>query len=139
MKTRTRQEKIIELIRTKQIRTQTELADELKKQGVGVTQSCISRDIERLGIVKMNGCYALPRVPRVAAGTGKILDMDTAGDNLIVLKTEVGQAPPIAIRIDQAKIAAIVGTVAGDDTIFVAVKDQDDQREAIRRIIELFK
>lgn len=130
---------VVELIRAKRIRTQAALARELKKLGAAVTQSCISRDIARLGIIKVDGYYSLPRIPKTMTGPGKILGIDTAGENMIVLQTEIGQAPPIAIRIDRARISEIVGTVAGDDTIFVAVKNQDAQREAIRRIIELFK
>jgi arginine repressor len=64
--------------------------------------------------------------------------MQTAGDNLIVVKTRVGQAQPAALTIDNAAIDSIVGTVAGDDTILIAVKDLNAQRAAVKAIVKLF-
>ena len=64
--------------------------------------------------------------------------VDTAGDNLIVVKTDTGQAQPAALAIDRANIEEVVGTVAGDDTILVAVKNAAAQRAAIKKIMKLF-
>ena len=64
--------------------------------------------------------------------------MDTAGDNLIVVKTEVGQAQPAALTIDHAEIDAIVGTVAGDDTILIAVKNARRATRGCKGIVKLF-
>jgi transcriptional regulator of arginine metabolism len=69
---------------------------------------------------------------------GPVTALDTAGDNLIVVKTEVGLAQPAALTIDRAGIDEIVGTVAGDDTILVAVRNAAAQRLAMKRIVKLF-
>lgn len=138
MKTLARREKLKQLVATKRLSRQAEIVQELERLGFSVTQSCVSRDIARLGIVKMNGVYALPRSLRTAATHGTILALDTAGDNLIVIKTEPGEAAPVALAIDHAQFAEVVGTVAGDDTLFVAVKTAADQSAAIQRIKQLF-
>ncbi len=138
MKTAARREHLKQLVATKRLRCQAEIVAELKKLGFSVTQSCVSRDITRLGILKVNGVYCLPRSLRLSATHGEIESLDTAGDHLIVIRTEPGEAPPIALAIDHARFPEIVGTVAGDDTIFVAVRTADDQREAIKKIKGLF-
>ncbi len=138
MRKRTRQQKVLELIRAKRFRTQAELVEELRARGIRATQSSVSRDLARLGAVKINGYYVLPRLAHPVAGVLEILDLDTAGDHLIVVKTEPGQAPSVALKIDAAHFPEVVGTVAGDDTVFVAVKDREAQRKAIARISQLF-
>ena len=130
-----RQESILSIIGAKRIATQSELASELARRGIEATQSSVSRDISRLGLTKVNGHYASPR----GAGTAVVqtVDIDTAGDNLIVVKTDTGQAQPAALAIDRANIEEVVGTVAGDDTILVAVKNATAQRAAIKKIKSL--
>ncbi|HXG93091.1 MAG TPA: arginine repressor [Blastocatellia bacterium] len=128
--------KIVEIVGKKRVATQQELAEELRRRGIESTQSSISRDIVELGLIKVNGYYAAPQP--VLAGSGPIVDIDTAGDNLIVVKTDVGQAQPVAVRIDGADIEEIVGTVAGDDTILIAVKNASAQRAAMKKILKLF-
>ncbi|HMG36158.1 MAG TPA: ArgR family transcriptional regulator [Blastocatellia bacterium] len=131
-----RQDQIARIIASANISTQQELARELARHGVGATQSSVSRDIEEMGLVKLNGFYTLPsaamrpEIPRIS--------LDIAGDNLIVAKTEVGQAQPVAVMIDRAEIAEIVGTLAGDDTILIAVKAASHQRTAIGKLKKLF-
>ena len=130
-----RQDSILDIINSRRIATQQELAEELSRRGIGATQSSVSRDIVELGLTKIKGRYT---APQPALGGGPIVGIDTSGDNLIVIKTEVGQANPAAILIDRAKIDEVVGTVAGDDTILVAVKNLDAQRAAMKKIIKLF-
>jgi transcriptional regulator of arginine metabolism len=133
---RHRQEHIKRLVSARAIGTQQELAEALAGLGVAATQSSVSRDIVELGLIKVNGAY---RVPAPSADTGMpAVEFKTAGDNLIVATTEVGQAQPVAITIDRAAIAGIVGTVAGDDTILIAVRDAQAQRAAIARLETLF-
>jgi transcriptional regulator of arginine metabolism len=127
---------ILEIISGKRISNQHELVAELQRTGVKTTQSSVSRDIARLGLIKLNGYYAVP-TPEVLAG-GPIVSIETAGDCLIVIKTEIGQASPTALKIDREDIDEIVGTVAGDDTILIAVKNASSQRVAIKKIMELF-
>lgn len=131
-----RQERIARIIAAKRIATQQELAEELQRRGIQSTQSSVSRDIVEMGLVKINGYYAAPQ-PAVAAA-GPMVDIETAGDNLIVIKTETGQAQPVALAIDRAKIDEVVGTLAGDDTILVAVKTIEAQRAAMKKIVKIF-
>jgi transcriptional regulator of arginine metabolism len=132
---RERQRTILDIVSAQRIATQEELAEELERRGLPSTQSSVSRDIARLGLVKANGYYTAPKIEDSA---GQVLGIDTAGDNLIVVKTGVGDAQPTAITIDRAQIPEIVGTLAGDDTILIAVKSEAGQRIAIRKIVEMF-
>src|SRR5215471_3039930 len=133
---RVRQQAILEIISDGRLATQQELAAELTARGIEATQSSVSRDIAELGLIKINGHYAAPRPEEL--GVERLESVDTAGANLIVVKTEIGQAQPAALTIDGAAIPEIVGTVAGDDTILVAVKNEAAQRIALRKILELF-
>ncbi len=133
---RKRQQEILEIISAGRIGTQQELADALVKRGIAATQSSVSRDIVEMGLVKDSGYYTAPQSALAAAGP--VLAIDTAGDNIIVVRTEVGQAQPAALAIDRAVIPEIVGTVAGDDTIMIAVKNLAGQRMAIKKIVKLF-
>lgn len=124
------------IISARRVATQQELAEALTRRGIEATQSSVSRDIVEMGLTKIEGYYAAPDPALKAAGP--VVTIDTAGDNLIVVRTLVGQAQPAALTIDNARIEEIVGTVAGDDTILVAVKNQAAQRIAIREITRLF-
>ena len=126
----------MEIISVEPIATQQELAARLSKRGFRATQSSVSRDIVKLGLTKLNGYYLAPE-NAVNAG-GPVTEIDTAGDNIIVVKTEVGLAQPAALTIDRARIDEIVGTVAGDDTILIAVKNAAAQRLAMKKIVKLF-
>ena len=129
--------KILGLIQAKPIGTQEQLATQLERAGFTATQSSVSRDLEELGIVKRRGRYVLPRATDGAATHG-LLSIDAAGDVLVVAKCEPGLASAVAVEIDRANITEIVGTLAGEDTIFVAVTERKAQRAAIKKIWELF-
>ena len=131
-----RQKKILSLIRAKPIGTQEELKSLLERAGVPATQSSVSRDLEELGVVKHHGHYTVPRANGAAARG--LLSLDLAGDNLVIARTEPGLASAVAVEIDGAAIPEIVGTLAGEDTIFVAVRDQKAQRVVMKKIWELF-
>ena len=131
-----RQQTILDLIRVVNIGTQDELTESLAKKGFTSTQSSVSRDLDELKIIKVNGFYALP--PTAVKADFGLYGLEAAGDNLIVAKCGSGLASAICVRIDRAKITEIVGTIAGDDTIFVAVKDHKAQKKVIRTIRELF-
>lgn len=133
---RKRQQEILSIISRKRIATQQELAHELTKRGIEATQPSVSRDIIEMGLTKMDGCYVAPE--RALEYSGPVEMIDTAGDNIIVVRTQVGLAQPTALTIDGAEIAEIVGTLAGDDTILVAVKNQAAQRVAMKKIAQLF-
>jgi transcriptional regulator of arginine metabolism len=138
MRREQRQAAILKLIDARRIGRQEELAELLEKKGFSVTQSSVSRDLLDLGIVKVHGHYALPKKPRNGVAFG-LLNLDTAGDNLIVAKCESGLASAVAVRIDDAGVDEIVGTIAGDDTIFIAVKEKGEQKTVMRKIWEIFE
>jgi transcriptional regulator of arginine metabolism len=133
-----RQEAILKLIGAMRIARQAELVQTLRDHGFEVTQASVSRDLEDLGIVKINGAYSQPERVGNAFGIG-LINVETAGDSMIVAKTYAGLASASAVRIDAARIEDIVGTIAGDDTIFIAVKGQREQRAVIKRLWELFE
>ncbi len=133
---RQRQKKILNLIRAKRIGTQEALRAHLERSGVPATQSSVSRDLEELGVIKHRGSYALPHTNGDSARG--LLGLDTAGEVLVVAKCLPGRASSVAVEIDDAAIPEIVGTLAGEDTIFIAVRDQKAQRAAMKKIWELF-
>jgi len=134
---RERQKRILNLIRAKRIGTQEELRAELERSGVPATQSSVSRDLDELGVVKHHGFYARPQANGDAARG--LVSLDTAGDVLVIAKCLPGRASGVAVEIDDAAIVEIVGTLAGEDTIFIATHDQKSQRAAMKRIWEMFR
>jgi transcriptional regulator of arginine metabolism len=137
MDKQTRQQRLLELVRQGTYQTQKALQAELERQGFAVTQSSLSRDLEELNLVKLGGRYVLPRAPVVGAARG-LLSLEPAGDALVVAKCLPGHASAVALAIDTAALADVVGTIAGDDTVFVAVLDRHGQRAAIKAIWEHF-
>jgi len=134
---RQRQQKILSLIRGKPVGTQEGLRSLLERTGVPATQSSVSRDLEELGIVKQRGRYTLPHSNGTAVRG--LLSLDHAGESLVIARTEPGLASAVAVEIDGAAIPEIVGTIAGEDTIFIAVAEQKAQRAAMKKIWELFE
>jgi transcriptional regulator of arginine metabolism len=134
---RERQKRILNLIRAKRIGTQEELRAELERSGVPATQSSVSRDLDELGVVKHHGFYALPHANGDAARG--LVSLDIAGDVLVIAKCLPGRASAVAVEIDDAAIAEIVGTLAGEDTIFIATHDQKSQRVVMKKIWEMFR
>lgn len=136
MNKRERQQKILSLIQARPVGTQEDLRVLLERAGVPATQSSVSRDLEELGVVKQHGFYTLPRTnggPRRG-----LLSLDQAGDSLVIARTIPGLASAVAVEIDAAGIQEIVGTIAGEDTIFIAVRDAKQQRAVVKDIWELF-
>ena len=137
MNKRRRQQKILSLIQAKPIGTQEDLRELLEQAGTPATQSSVSRDLEELGIVKQHGHYTLPRAN--GASVRGLLSLDQAGDSLVIARTMPGLASAVAVEIDAAALSEVVGTIAGEDTIFIAVRDAKAQRPTIKQIWELFK
>jgi transcriptional regulator of arginine metabolism len=140
---RKRHLKILELISTRPLRTQEELAEALSALGWDVTQSSVSRDIAALRLIKVDGVYRRPPARalktdpdelRVAEG---VLTMDSAGDALVVLHTSPGEANHVAVALDRLAWPEVIGTIAGDDTIFLAVKNPAAQRRILRQVRKL--
>ncbi len=132
-----RHEKILELIRSRDIATQESLTSYLELEGVSVNQSSVSRDLDELGIVKVNGFYALPEKTNFT--NFGLFSLEIAGDNMIVAKTELGMASAVCVRIDKANLQEIVGTIAGEDAIFIAVRGHKEQKTALKKIWEMFE
>lgn len=142
-----RQSKIIDLISNNEIGTQDELAFLLKEAGFKVTQATISRDIRELKITKMpieKGRQRYVAISRDNAGNssrdryGRILkdalvSMDTA-QNILVIRTSAGMAMAVAAAIDGIHIPSIVGSLAGDDTVFCAVKSAEEASDVLVQI-----
>lgn len=132
-----RQKQLLNLIVREQIATQTELVSRLNDFGAETTQSSVSRDLDELKIIKIGGFYAVAENRQTYfAGISSLVK---AGENLLVAKCESGLASAVAVRIDNAEIIEIVGTIAGDDTVFIAVRDAKNQSAAVRKIWELFE
>ncbi|MES2137676.1 MAG: arginine repressor [Pseudomonadota bacterium] len=131
-----RQRAIAELIRSGAPASQEELAERLADRGFAVTQATISRDLEQIGAVKVRRAghlgYALPDQvpaqggPRLAAVLSDwVRSIETAG-NLVIIKTPPGSAHLIGVALDQSNLPEIVGTICGDDTLFVACREATD-------------
>ena len=129
---------IIDLIGKRRISRQEELASLLRKHGAEVTQASISRDLDDLGVVKVNGRYAKAPIGNGASNVFGVFMIEPAGENLIVVRCSSGLASAAAVRIDAEKLMEIVGTIAGDDTIFIAVGDVSKQRAVIKKLRTLF-
>lgn len=141
---RQRHLKILELVSSYVIHTQEELADALAREGWEVTQSSVSRDIAALGLVKVDGAYqrplavsgaaASPDELRIAEG---VLTVEPAGDAVVVLHTPPGEANRVGVALDRLAWPDLLGTIAGDDTIFVAVRHRAAQRRVMRELRRL--
>ena len=135
-----RQARIVATLSSAEVRSQSELAALLAADGIEVTQATLSRDLEELGAVKLRGAdggvgfYVVPEdgspLRGVAGGTarlsrllGELLVSTDASGNIAVLRTPPGAADYLASAIDRAALPYVVGTIAGDDTIFVAARE----------------
>ena len=129
-----RQGAILRLIQERPLATQAEVAEALREAGHGAVQTTVSRDIAQLGLVKVRAAdgrlvYALPgaadldRLSELAAAMRRWAVSVAATGNLVVVRTPPGYASPLARAIDDAQLPDVCGTVAGDDTIFVAARE----------------
>ena len=139
MNKRERQEKLLEIIGSKRMGGQNQLRQELKRLGIIATQATISRDLVELGVVKVKNTYRIPDMETRKVPAGEILEIDSAGENLIIVKTPPGQASMTALAIDRIQIPGIVGTVAGDDTFFVATKSHAEQKVVMKHILKTLR
>jgi transcriptional regulator of arginine metabolism len=130
-----RQRAIADLIRGEPLASQEEVTARLRTRGFPVTQATISRDLDQMGAVKVKRggvmSYALPdqigdsdwagaRLRRIFAEW--VQSVEAAG-NLLVLKTPPGSAHLVGLALDQARLPEVAGTICGDDTLFVALRD----------------
>jgi transcriptional regulator of arginine metabolism len=141
-----RQRAILDLIRTQEITSQEQLLEELLARKIDVSQSTLSRDIQELGLAKSGGHYTVvgaepPRASDdVIRRTLREFLTDVAvAQNLVVLKTGPGHASTVSRAVDDAGWEEIVGSLAGDDTIFVAARSVNESRRVAERIREYLK
>lgn len=149
-----RREEIIRIIREGSVHSQDELMALMKKRGFKVTQPTLSRDLRDLGVAKTPNGYVAPgdiaSVSPVTAFTPReireerfeqlirdsVLSAEAAG-NLVVIKTPAAAAQPVASALDAAPIDDILGTIGGDDTIFVALAHPASAAQLARRIQQI--
>jgi transcriptional regulator of arginine metabolism len=129
-----RQGAILRLVQQRELGTQAEVAEALRSEGFDAVQTTVSRDIAQLGLVKTRGAegrlvYALPGaadLDRLSELTSALrrwaITLDATG-HLAVVKTPPGFANALARAIDEAYLPDVIGTIAGDDTIFVAARE----------------
>jgi transcriptional regulator of arginine metabolism len=139
---RERQAALLRLVRQQPIRNQNQLVRLLNRRGFSAAQASVSRDVRELGLVKLNGRY----VPagRVAAarrpdGRGTppdelIVGVTPVGANLLIVKTPIGAASALAVELDRLALPEIAGTIAGDDTVFVAVHSRAAQGRVLAHL-----
>ena len=145
-----RQRAIRDLVEQRPIRTQQELAAALRERGFRTTQATISRDVAELGLIKAGRsgtqAYAIPPRLREADTSGEdrirtlLRDMPVEirdAGTMLVLRTLPGSAHPLAAALDRARWPEVVGSLAGDDTVFVAFADRGTLGRVKRRLMDL--
>jgi transcriptional regulator of arginine metabolism len=135
---------IVRLLRHAPVRRQQELVRLLKREGHAVTQSSISRDLRELGVLKAGDRYVLmpelqERVNNFDALAGFVREIHSAGATLTVVKTTVGAAQSVAVAVDRAQWPEVVGTISGDDTIFIATQGASQQKKVLQRLHSIFR
>jgi transcriptional regulator of arginine metabolism len=129
-----RQGTILRLVQERPLATQAEVAEALREAGLPAVQATVSRDIAQLGLVKVRGrdgrlVYALPgaadirRIDELTSAIRRWAGEMTPTNGLLVVRTPSGFAPALAEAIDRANLAEVAGTIAGDNTIFVAARE----------------
>ena len=135
---------ILRIIRESIVHNQDELARLLRRQGFDATQSSVSRDLRELGVAKAGDRYILPGGETAApanpfaAVANFVLEVHTAGPSLTVVKTTTGTAQSVAVIMDESSWPEVVGTLSGDDTIFIATADGREQRKLRERLRGIF-
>ena len=134
---------ILRILRESVVRNQEDLVKALHREGFDATQSSISRDLRELGVAKAGDRYLMPQdepatANPFAAVANFVLQVRTAGTSLTVIRTRVGAAQSVAVAIDAAQWPEIVGTISGDDTIFIATNEPQEQRALRERLHAIF-
>ncbi len=140
-----RRNAIMRLLRDGLVRKQGDLVHMLQRDGYPVTQSSISRDLRDLGVLKARGRYVMPsdETTRANGDFGALAQfvrqIVPAGTCLTVIKTTIGSAASVAVAVDQAAWPEVVGTISGDDTIFIASNGEAAQAQLIARLRSNFR
>jgi transcriptional regulator of arginine metabolism len=140
-----RRTQILDLLKREPIATQAELCEKLARRGIQVTQATVSRDIEELGLIKTRNGYRMPgspaplKLPQPALPIilKEFLWEVRKASTLVVIKTHPGNAHSVAAALDAEQWPEVVGTVAGDDTIFIATRSGQDASRIRKKILDL--
>ncbi len=138
-----RQARIVELVRERAVTSQQEIARHLRMQGLHATQSTLSRDIREIGLVKARGSYQLSPPDAIVPGERLVrrtfrdlLVKVASSGNIVMVKTPPGNGHSMGAVLDAAQWPEVLGTVAGDDTVFILLKSPRSGAKVIRRIEE---
>jgi transcriptional regulator of arginine metabolism len=136
-----RQGQIMNIVRSQQIYTQDELARQLVQHGIQATQVTLSRDIREMGLVKTaDGYRTLPSEkagPELADVIDEYMQDVRVAQNMLVIRTSPGNANTIAVALDNEDLEEVVGTVAGDDTVFVVAPDNAAAARLRQKLLDL--
>ena len=150
MSRRRREQAILKITGSEVVHTQSELVEALRDRGIEVTQSTVSRDIKRLGLVKVptpegGYRYAPPEIMRETSPAAEedlreafeefVTGVGT-GSAIVSISTPPGSANPVAVAIDDADLSGVVATLAGDDTVFVLVEEERDREHLLQQFRE---
>ena len=138
-----RQGRILEISRSHSIRSQEDLLALLEKEGICVTQATLSRDIRDLGLVKVRGSYQIsgevfssPPDEVLRRAFAQYVLRTGVSDNIVMIRTSPGNAHSVGVVIDAAQWPEVLGTVAGDDTVFVLLRKSSMGKHLLERIQE---
>ena len=142
-----RQSLIMEVLQVGPAPSQDELRKKLKRHGLTVTQATLSRDIHEMGLVKTPEGYSLPEtvhpadpgLPSTLRLVREFVREVRVAQNLLVLKTSVGSAQPVAAALDGEQFEESVGTIAGDDSILIVAPDKKAANNLAERIREMLE
>jgi transcriptional regulator of arginine metabolism len=140
-----RRNQILELLQHETVTTQEELRKRLARRGIRVTQATVSRDIEELGLIKMRSGYRRPDAPEPVSTPQPTLTVILKefvrevlqASNMVVVKTHPGNAHSVGVVLDAEQWSEVVGTVAGDDTIFIATPGTRQAARIRKKILSL--
>lgn len=146
----TRHEKILELIEKKDIETQEDLAEELRKSGIEITQATVSRDIKKLKLIKVLGENNKYKYASIIKNDNNLSNKLTNifshsvtsvenVNNFVVVKTLSGSANAAAEAIDSLGFKGIAGTLAGDNTIFIMARTPEQAFEIVVRVKKIIR
>jgi transcriptional regulator of arginine metabolism len=137
---------ILDLLGKEPLHTQAEVCEKLARRGIHVTQATVSRDIEELGIVKTREGYRVPEAAEIPSAPVQptlpivlkefLRDVRQAS-NLVIIKTHPGNAHTVAVALDAEQWPEVAGTVAGDDTIFIAAAGKQEAGRLRKKILAL--
>jgi transcriptional regulator of arginine metabolism len=143
---RARQAAIIDIVGRKPVSSQEALSDYLRAEGLRVTQATLSRDIREIGLVKVRGRYgaglqngATAHPDGLRRAFKEYVVATAASGNLLMVRTSPGSAHSVGVALDNAQWPDILGTVAGDDTIFVLLRDSRTANTVLKKLRELME